>query len=567
LGKRVMGAVVWWAWMPLSAYLFWLILHWVFGGLGTWSQWWRLSVVQREWLPGGTLGHATGLFWIWVAIGLIGTAVIFGDDLYEIGRLGRGKVVVVVVAVLLAGIVIVVPATEAFWDNDKDLGRYYDKATVFHITSAANPPSSLTYLTEGDRPSTGRCAYVGAADVPSCIGVGPLTGIGAWTGRTSSLDSARTMLDHAASPAPNVNVQDTSITYLYGVNGGEWTAILDGSGAATPTYGIAAWDGTTNRIQVECRFNTTDDRFDRALHGDRGNSLKDLIAEKYPNLLWRDDDVWGYCQGNRPVIVIRAEKQVGYKSRSVLTAAGVLTVTGSAHGVAFDYRRHVSPGEFPGAVYPSGLVDAQVSNVSWAAGRKWKERANFGFAPTSASVQEGNVRDYLLQGPGKRLYYVTPLTPNRSTSQAFVGYAVSPADQVDNGRLNELDVWVLPDGDPQIANLNTLTNTAANSLRAVDSTFLNTGGSLEEFTPLGGDMWRVYGVRDGLVQYYVDVSASGRVQPATYTATGTVPSGRPPAEPRPTTDCGEPPAKLTVQQLTACLASLAGALQQREAGH
>jgi hypothetical protein len=566
LKVRLLATLAWWAWMPTGAWLVWLILRYAFGGVGGWAQSWRLTVVQRMWLPGGTLSHPTGLFWAWVAIGLIGTAAIiaFHDDAYTLDFAAGAVAVIAAVAVL------VFPFTKAIWDNDKDGGRFYNRATTWHITDGANPPASLSYLLRGARQNEGGCAYRSPSDVPTCIQVDRLPALASWEGRTSSYASAQQMMAHAASPAPKVDIWDDTLTYLYGAPGkdgkagpGVWTAVLDGSGKATPTYGIASWDGSSNSVKVACRF--APGAFDRAFGGARGNSLPNWLGEKYPNLLWNASDVWGYCQGGKPVIVIPVTRQVQTGNRTATTAAGVLLLTGD-HGVRASYRRSVRAGELPGPAYPISLTETQRQATEWAAGRKWRSRASFGFEPAVDDVQGDNTSEYLLRAPDGHLYYVTPLTPRASKSQAFIAYAVSPADTATDGRLNRLDVYVLPDGDPRIANLNSLTNKATDAVRGTDPTFLNTGGKLEEFTPLGGDMWRVYGVRRGLTEFYVDLSIIGRTAPRTVDVAGDTTAGQPNQPGRPpavATGCGKAPAQLTSKELTNCLGALADELRRR----
>ena len=559
LKSRLPALALWWLWMPVGAFLVWAMLRYGLPGMGTWSQWWRLVLVRRQWLPGGLLAPPTALFWLWVAVGFIGTAVIVTDS----GRAPRGSGLVATVAVIAAIGVLAVPFVRAVWDNDKDGGRYYNRATTWHITDGASPPASLAYLMRGARKNDRGCAYRGAADVPACVQVDKLPGIASWEGRTSSYASAQQMMAHAASPAPKVDFWEDTLTYLYGAppqpghkgGPGIWTAVLDGSGKATPAYGIASWDGASNTVKVACRF--APGAFDRAFHGARGNSLGNWLGEKYPDLLWDEDDVWGYCQGANPVIVVPVTRQLAYKNRTAMTAAGVLLLTGD-HGVHVAYRRTVRAGELPGPAYPDSLAEKQREATEWAAGRKWRSRASFGFKPTVDDVQGANTTEYLLRGPDHHLYYVTPLTPNASKSQAFIAYAVSPADTAADGRLNPMDLYVLPDGDPNVANLNALTNKATDAVRGLDPTFLNTGGRLEEFTPLGGDMWRVYGVRRGLTEFYVDLSITGRISPRTVNVSGT-----PPAQDKTVTGCGRPPGELSNRELPNCLGAFADELRRR----
>jgi hypothetical protein len=578
---RIVKTLAWWAWMPAAAWLFWAVLHFLFGGIGVWEQWWRLTVVRSWWLPGGGLGHPTFLFWLWVAIGLAGTAFIMGgglDDRYV--DTAPGGTPVAVAAGIGAAVVVAYPMPVALWDNDKDAGRHYNAATVFHDTKGAAPPSSLGYLLEGSRPGGAGCDARGRHDVASCIRHDRLEGIRSFEGRTSSFASAHAMMEHAASPAPKVDAWEPSITYFYNSVPGQvgvWSAILDGSGKATPTYGIATWDGKTNNVQVGCRFNVgANNRFDRAFAGQRGNSLRNLLAEKYPDYRYDDSDVWGYCKGDRPVIVVAVSRQEAVGHRTVDTAAGVLILEGGRDGVAHRHQANVKAGELPGPVYPDSLVERQTDATAWAAGRKWRQRASFGFKPTTDDVQAGNTSEYLLRGPDRRLYFVTPLSPNASKSQAFIAYAVTAADAVTSGRLNRMDVYVLPDGDRRVANLNTLVGQATNAVRSADPTFLNTKGELEEFTPLGGDMWRVFGVRRGITEFYVDLSATGRTAPRTVAVAGAPPAGQtPPAgqAPQPgqtpapsASPCAKPPRQMDQREIADCMKALSDELRTRQPG-
>ncbi|GAB3977412.1 hypothetical protein GCM10029978_067050 [Actinoallomurus acanthiterrae] len=273
--------------------------------------------------------------------------------------------------------------------------------------------------------------------------------------------------------------------------------------------------------------------------------------------------MWGYCRNGNPVIVIPVKRQVPFKNHTVLTAAGVLLLTGD-HGVRTSYHRTIKPGDLPGPAYPASLTETQREATQWAAGRKWKSRASFGFEPAADDVQGNDTSEYLLRGPDDHLYYVTPLTPNGSKSQAFIAYAVSPADNAANGHLNRMDLYVLTDGDPNITNLNTLTNKATDIVRGIDPTFLNSGGGkLEEFTPLGRDMWRVYGVRRGLTKFYVDLSITGRVTPRTVYVSAAPGGGSGTKPPTTLPGCQQPPATMTTGELANCLGTFADELRRR----
>ncbi|MGI8333093.1 hypothetical protein ACRYCC_24330 [Actinomadura scrupuli] len=557
-----------WLWLPALVGLTWSIGRVVMPGYGidrVVAHW-----VQRTFLPHGGLSGAAGWFWLWVASVLLLTGLLIGfDEDFDFGsgltgRLAFGTAVVTIVAAL---VVVVWPLPSALWDNDKDAGRYYNRTTVFHVPTLTDPPGSVADLVTGSRPGGPGCDRIGRHDVPSCIKVDNAYPAMRWESRTSSLASARTAMTQAASPVQGVDVMSDSLTYIWGAapNTGQWSAILDGSGSSRPAYGVAQFDGATNSTQV-CRF-TGDHRFDRAFNGTKMNDLKHLLAERHPELGFEDKDVWGYCQGDRPVIVVVVQRQIAYKNRTVRVAAGVLLLKGSRDGAPdITYRPKVAPGELPGPVYPITLTRVQRDATAWAAGRKSKKRS-FGFRTSDFSTQKANPGEYLLRGTDHRLYYVTPLIPRGTKSQSFVAYGIVSADQVDSGRLNRYDVYTLATGDPLIANLNSLNAKAVPFIQ-------QTGAQLEQFIPLGADRWRVYGVRDGQTVFYIDLSSTDQIQPKAVApggsevlAPGTAPSGpSAPSAPGKPTDCGAAPAKMNDKQLARCLAGLADELRRRNGG-
>jgi hypothetical protein len=571
--RRMNRLIAVWLWLPVLTGLAWALGRFVMPGCGidrAVAHW-----VERMFLPHGGPTGATGWFWLWVASGLLLTGLLIGFNRdFELGPgfFGRFAIGVAVLALLGAAVVVVWPLPAALWDNDKDAGRYYNGTTVFHVPALTDPPGSVADLVTGSRPGKNGCDRVGRHDVPSCVHVDNAYPAMRWETRTSSLASARTAMTQAASPVQGVDVMSTSLTYIWGTapNTGQWSAVLDGSGSSHPTYGVAQFDGTTNSTQV-CRF-TGDHRLNRAFNGTGLNDLHHLLAERYPKLVFNDVDVWGYCVGDRPVIAVVVQRQIPYKNRTVRTAAGVLLLKGTPDGDPdITYRPKVQPGELPGPVYPISLTRVQRDATSWAAGRVNRTHS-FGFRISDFSTQKANPGEYLLRGADHRLYYVTPLAPQGTKSQSFVAYGIAPADQVESGRLNRYDVYVLATGDPLIANLNALYAKAVPFVQ-------QTGAELEQFIPLGADRWRVYGVRSGQTVFYIDLSATDQIQPKAVapsgqevpapgaTGTPTTPSApATPGAPGKAADCGKSPSKLDDKQLARCLADFADELRRRSGG-
>jgi hypothetical protein len=108
---------------------------------------------------------------------------------------------------------------------------------------------------------------------------------------------------------------------------------------------------------------------------------------------------------------------------------------------------------------------------------------------------------------------------------------------------------------------------ARNWLAQQQPGFISSGGSLLEFTPVAGNMWRAYGELNGRVVYLLDIDATGKVDPTLTPVDGaaaTGGTGGPASAPPSTAVCGKPLASLSKSQLAFCLREFADQLSQRE---
>ncbi|RKE23030.1 hypothetical protein [Streptomyces sp. TLI_171] len=566
--RWVAGLVGWWLWMPLLGALVWGVKHVLFGGFGQQDQSYLL-LIERELFPHGGVVDATPLFWLWLSVGLAGTAAAGG--VLADGRTARARWLrVAVAAVVLAMLGSLVRTGTGLWDDDKDAGRFYAAATVLDVpASGAGTPRSVLPVTENARPGDGeRCDLVGTADVPACVKTAPMPDFG-FEARTASYAAATKALTDSAGLTSGVNLMGHSLHYLPDASKGSgvWTAVLDGSGEQ-PMEGVAVWDGGSNSV-ASCAFRG-DHAFGRAFGGTGAVSLRNLLAERFPDLVYSDQDIWGYCDGAdlrtaQPVVVISVARQIAWKQRTVLEPAGVLVLRGTADGrPSMTYRPSVGPGELPGAVYPASVVRSQIHEVQWLGGRGAKDERGFGYDHTSASTNANNPGEFLLRSKlDGHLYYVTPLVPRESTSQVVVAFAVVQADAVGGG-LNELHVYVRGDDAPTV-NLDVLASRMVSYMAQQTAITISTGrdGALQEIVPFGKDMWRGFVDFNGQTQDYIDLSGDATVTPNLVSLRGSVtPPGGQPSRPS-GEGCGADPAQLTTAQLADCVADLSKALQGR----
>ncbi|MFF4340708.1 hypothetical protein ACFY00_12320 [Kitasatospora sp. NPDC001540] len=586
LRDALLGLAAWWLWLPVLAFLVWVVKHLVFGGFGQQDQSYRL-LIERQFFPHGGPLDAAPLFWFLLAVGFAGSlvAVRYVVEGFGAGRRSR-RARLATAVVVLAVLGSLVRAGTGLWDDDKDAGRFYARSTVLDIPAGgAATPRSVLPVTEHSRPGDGdRCDLVGTADVPACVKTAPMPDF-AFEARTASYAAATKALTDSAGLSSGVHLLGHSLHYLPGSadGAGAWTAVLDGSGEQ-PMEGVAVWDGSSNSV-AGCGFRG-DHAFDRAFGGTGAVSLRNLLAERFPDLVYSEQDVWGYCDGPdvrtaRPVVVISVARQTAWKQRTVLAPAGVLVLKGSADGRPdITYRPTAAPGELPGAVYPASVVRSQIHEVQWLGGRGAKDDRNFGYEHTSAAANATNPGEFLLRSKADgHLYYVTPLVPRESSSQLVVAFAVLQADRVGDG-LNDLHVYVRADDAPPV-NLDVLTSRMVSYMAQQTSITISAGpgGALQEIIPFGHDMWRGFVDFNGQTQDYIDLSGDATVTPNLVSLRGpiTPPGGQPqpaptatpaPATPAPqptapATGCGDDPARLSDRQLADCIAELSRTLQGR----
>lgn len=542
LGVLAGWLALWWLWIPAVLGIGWCVTHGIFGGFGvaeeSWNLWWQSNI-----LNGG------GLLWSYLIIGGIGTAVIAaavsdveGDDGSNTGP--RSTAEQLSVATAAVGVLVVIAALIPFvktnWDGDKDVGRFYNSATTFYAPSLGNPPTSLQYLLRSSEREPGGCTVNRASDVPNCVRQGTRPQAG-FTARTSSADGALLAMQRTSGSTQNVDLLDDTLVYLQGKNA--WSAIRDGSGNSAHTEGVVEWkgDGTPS----ECYFGGQD-QFDKAITGAHTNSLSNVMAKKFPTLFWALGDSYGYCDGSHPVLVFLVQEQRHYLDQTVSVPAGAVEVTGSPSGApVFSYKPDLT--DAPGPSYPYSTADAQLDANTWAAGRSDQAHGLFGYAR-----DENGDGDYLLRSDADgHTYIVTPLTLTSSQSQLYVAYAVVRADTVRAGHLNPMSIYVLANDDVRRINIDSLEASAKNYLSTQVPGFFSSGGQLNDFTPLTGDVWRSFAEINGRVVYRLDISASNAIQP-NLVSLDTYATGAGAKNTNTNAACGTAVAQLTQAQIVQC---------------
>ena len=504
IARSIAAALVPWLVTVIIGGLFWLIFAFIAEGMDLRS---RYEIFWLEQLRGYS-------FWIFAFIWfIISTALAAWASEYDrnAGDLPHGGII----AWLMAGMVIIsfTMMFRGIWDIDKDEARFYDQDTVFVVKDLDQIPESLQWLlSKGSDPVPGEVPAVAPRHgMDTQVIEGSLSELG-WLERGASAQSARAFMAENSGGRAGTEVLYNTLAYVYAppqaIEGeaddvsrttGTWTMIRDGGGINKPLESIVYWDGVSDRAE-ECRFDG-DYQIDRALKGSRSNNIRNEILQgDRRHLKYNLDDAYGYCDGDRPVVVIPMRRLVNSGYQVLDEFAGVLLVTGSPNGEPnFELRTDVAPGEIPGPVYPISLAEKQRELHTWLAGRENRSRNDFGFETAAVGTQGGNASEFnLFSLEDGRAYWVTPLTLRGTASQIIVAYAVVPSDAAQVGELNELRIYVVDDQDPDAVVINQFERAVTDLVERQRPGFIPAGGIVQEFIPGENGQWSAFGVREGL---------------------------------------------------------------------
>ena len=572
VAARLLGSILAVGLGPLAMFLIWGPLHLFAGGTRypySFDRW-----AQNTWVPEGwNLLGATPWMWLYIIVVLIILAVIWGVD----GTPGTRAISTVLA---IAAVVSFIPVFDGMVSSDKVKGQFYGRNTEFYVPDLNKVPSPLARLAEGGArvENDGKVTEIKSHhDVHGIIKQGALPDSpGLWTGRTASYHGALTVLSSQTSNQQGADLLEDSLTYLNGEKeeNGIWTGVIDGSGNYTAAKGVVSWNAKTGKV-TKCLFDG-DYEFNRSFGGAKHNSLSHWILSKYTGMFYADSDIWGYCEGNKPVFVVPMKTRTPYHHQNFEVPAGVLIVKGSKSGdPQLDLRTEVKKSQLAGPVIPASILTHQRDALDWAAGRKYRSNkygnGGFGFDVASVESQLGNDADFRLFNTGDQTwYYLTPLTPNNPKSQTYTAYMAVATDTVKAGVLPLVKVFVPADGTTA-PNADQLLSQALTYLGNERPGFTTARGELRELVPQGGDMWRIYGEVKGYTTDYIEMSATGRVTPKVVTLGGSAPGlalpglpaqapgTKPPADP-----CIKGQKEMNSAEKAACIKALVDDLAKRQ---
>lgn len=230
---------------------------------------------------------------------------------------------------------------------------------------------------------------------------------------------------------------------------GMYTALVDRRGFAQG-YSAAlsmtpAIIGTTPPSS-HCEF--AEDQRLRADGGWPMNNLKRAIrGETGPLLRLNSRDVYGYCDGDVPMVVWPVTKMTGWLP-TIDVPAGVVTYNGHTGEIV---HHEQAPEDLPGPSYPLSVAERQRSTTS-AMGSltdRWFNRVGYEDTRGDADDPNGdNATDMVMLDTDGRVRYVTPATP-RGASQSIVAL-MSVDGRAVSGGLSPLVIHQIE--NPRVAN-------------------------------------------------------------------------------------------------------------------
>jgi hypothetical protein len=264
---------------------------------------------------------------------------------------------------------------------------------------------------------------------------------------------------------------------------GKWSIILDGDGTGLKANGVVIWDG-----KGEANENFTRCQFDGPTSALNGLLWNNLVRElRFVHGVGAFDfdirDTYGYCDGDKAVIVAPITRYVGI-APAKRVFAGVAVVRSSDN---IEFVENVEAGTIPGPVYPESLI----MEVEAANGARTGSFGDIWFVRNDILVVDGedgspnsrNSGQFILTGTDGNLYAVSPMNRAKGSGSEIVAVAITPVSYANAGTVNPLTIHELP--TPRQAN-----SEIANLVQSEFSS-LNwfAGLKVMEITPVGPNEW------------------------------------------------------------------------------
>lgn len=192
-----------------------------------------------------------------------------------------------------------------------------------------------------------------------------------------------------------------------------------------------------------CKF---DDAADARLGGWFGHNLGRLINEQRRWVNWDDDDVYAFCAGDVPKVVVPLKEQRGLMTVTEVPA-GVALYDGRTGGLSIVDN----PAGLPGPSYPLSIAADQRESTHALGTLGDYVFGRAGWDQTDEDTNSSNATEFVLPTTDHQARYVTPLTARGAATAISAMSVISGAPAA--GELARLDVFKL---DPSWVSLSAI---------------------------------------------------------------------------------------------------------------
>ncbi len=479
----------------------WFIFsYWLDNDARFWQGTYQVLWLDGFFPNGWNIFQATWGAYFWFGVLLAGAGALW--------RYLRDRSRMAIVVIVLGGIIAVVNATIfPMWLNNMMPPASLSAGTVVTIEDFNSPPPMLRELLAKAQRVNDTTMSTDVRGYATTITQGKIDL--QWEARPASAKGAEIVMRSSGDSDTNSQLLSDTISYH---SDGSWSAIRDGQNYQS-IAGVSVWDGVSNNIKT-CRFDGANE-LKYAFNGLWNTNLMDLIVSRFPDRLIDTRDMWGDCTDNVPMVVIPTTIHEGYGQIRPPRFGGVIVVKGSPSGEpVMDLVTEIAPGQFTGPVYPGTLAAQQRESFDFAAGIVANMNAGFGTEKSTVASQAANPSEYLLKSKvDGRMYWVTPVRPNKGESQQIIGYTVISADSATVGELNGDHLYFFGLGDPRTVDLARLYSATLDAVNVAQPAFFTgtPAGVLTEMLPASNGLWQAFAERGGRVVYRIDISTSSGV--------------------------------------------------------
>lgn len=239
------------------------------------------------------------------------------------------------------------------------------------------------------------------------------------------------------------------------------------------------------------------------------HSLNRAINNKAPLSHFEESDAYGYCDGDKPVVVVPLTKWSGFLVPTKVPAgAAIYTVD----GLQILSGEELAKQKIEGPTMPTSLSKDRRQGLrgtgSWA--DWWSARSGYDVTDKDEEdANAGNTGEFTLMSADEQMRHVTPLTP-RGSSQTIVATLTAPAQQTGTEQDHEMTI--------ETKAKQQATSTLENTIRSasVDSdpewaTRWSAGMRVYEIVPAKDGHWAASIGMGQTVNYRADISPDGAI--------------------------------------------------------